>query len=229
MALARPGGQPASFWTYVVTALRAAVPGVGAGALELLASFPLPTELVLTTVVNELAAAPGGVWLVLDDYHVVDSHEVGVGMAFLLEHLPPHVHVVISTRADPDLPLSRWRVRGELVEIRAAELRFTPDEVAAGGTALPAGLLPGRASDRGDEGPGPDRAGQLAVADVLVVASPSRSFSSGSPSRGARTRKPHKQPDRWSGRRRSRCCRRPWSRGRGARQGRGCRSEPQDG
>ncbi len=61
------------------------------------------------------------------------ADDVGAGMAFLLEHLPPNVHVVISTRADPDLPLSRWRVRGELVEIRAAELRFT----SRGGHCLP--------------------------------------------------------------------------------------------
>src|SRR5258705_6726759 len=100
--------EPASFWTYVVTALQAAVPGVGSRALELIASSPLPIELVLTTVVNELAAVPDDVWLVLDDYHVVDSRDVGAGMAFLLEHLPPQVHVVVSTRADPDLPLSRW-------------------------------------------------------------------------------------------------------------------------
>jgi LuxR family maltose regulon positive regulatory protein len=122
--------EPASFWTGVVTALQTAVPGVGSTALELIASSPLPTDRVLTTVLNELAAAPGEVWLVLDDYHLVDSHDVRDGMAFLLEHLPPHVHVVISTRADPDLPLSRWRVRGELVEIRAADLRFTSDETA---------------------------------------------------------------------------------------------------
>ena len=70
-------------------------------------------------------------WLVLDDYHLVENPEVRHGMTFLLEHLPPHVHVVLSTRADPDLPLARWRVRGELVEIRAADLRFTSDEAAA--------------------------------------------------------------------------------------------------
>jgi LuxR family maltose regulon positive regulatory protein len=131
VSLDRADSEPASFWTYVVTALHTVVPGVGAGAPALLASTPVPTELVLTMVVNELAAAPGEVWLVLDDYHVVDSRDVDVGMAFLLEHLPPHVHVVISTRSDPDLPLSRWRVRGELVEIRAAELRFTSDEAVA--------------------------------------------------------------------------------------------------
>ena len=122
--------EPSLFWTYVVVALQRAVPGVGSGALELIASSPLPTDLVLTTLLNELAAAPGEVWLVLDDYHLVDSHDVRDGMSFLLEHLPPHVHVVLSTRADPDLPLSRWRVRGELVEIRAADLRFTSDEAA---------------------------------------------------------------------------------------------------
>ena len=107
------------------------MPGVGASALELLGSAPVPTELVLTTLLNELAAAPDEVWLVLDDYHLVDSHEVNEGVAFLLEHLPAQMHVVISTRADPDLPLARWRVRGELVEIRAADLRFTSDEANA--------------------------------------------------------------------------------------------------
>jgi LuxR family maltose regulon positive regulatory protein len=122
--------EPSSFWTYVVAAFQRAVPCVGSGALELIASSPLPTDLVLTTLLNELAAAPGEVWLVLDDYHLVDSRDVRDGMTLLLEHLPPHVHLVLSTRADPDLPLSRWRVRGELVEIRAADLRFTSDEAA---------------------------------------------------------------------------------------------------
>lgn len=122
--------EPARFWTYVVTALQGAVPTVGSGSLELLSSAPSSTDLGLTTLLNELAAAPGEVWLVLDDYHLVDDHDVGGGVAFLLEHLPPHVHVVLSTRADPDLPLARFRVRGELVEIRAADLRFTSDEAA---------------------------------------------------------------------------------------------------
>jgi len=123
--------EPATFWTSVATALHTAVPGVGSSALELLASSPVPTDLVITTLVNELAAAPAGVRLVLDDYHLADGRDVGEGMASLLEHLPPHVLVVISTRADPGLPLSRWRARGELVEIRAADLRFTADEAAA--------------------------------------------------------------------------------------------------
>lgn len=123
--------EAASFWTYVVTALQAAVTGVGAGALERIASAPVSVGAVLTPLVNELAAAPGEVWLVLDDYHVVVDPDVREGMRFFLEHLPTNVHVLLSTRADPDLPLPRWRVRGELVEIRAADLRFTPEEATA--------------------------------------------------------------------------------------------------
>ena len=69
--------------------------------------------------------------LVLDDYHVIDARDVQDGMAFLLEHLPPQIHLVIASRADPALPLARLRGRGELVEIRAADLRFTLDEAAA--------------------------------------------------------------------------------------------------
>ncbi len=123
--------DPAAFWTCVVTALQTAAPGIGATALELVASSPLPTEHLLTTLLNELAAAAGEIWLVLDDYHLVDSPEVSDGVVFFVDHLPAHVHVLLSTRADPNLPLSRWRVRGELSEIRAADLRFTSDEAGA--------------------------------------------------------------------------------------------------
>ena len=123
--------EPSSFWTYVVSALQRAVPGIGSSALELITSSPVPTDLVVTTLLNELAAAPGEVWLVLDDYHLVDKTEIGQGVTFLLDHLPPHVHVILSTRADPDLQLARWRARSELVEIRAADLRFTPDEAVS--------------------------------------------------------------------------------------------------
>jgi LuxR family maltose regulon positive regulatory protein len=119
-----------SFWTYVVTALDAAA-GVGAGSLPLLQAANPPIETVLATVLNELSALPSGLDLVLDDYHLADGPGIAADVAFLLEHLPPDVHLVISTRADPDLPLARLRARGELVEVRAADLRFTGDEVAA--------------------------------------------------------------------------------------------------
>jgi LuxR family maltose regulon positive regulatory protein len=73
---------------------------------------------------------PGAVTLVLDDYHAADGPDVGHGMSFLVDHLPPQMRLVISTRADPGLPLARLRARGELVEIRVADLRFTRAEAA---------------------------------------------------------------------------------------------------
>jgi LuxR family maltose regulon positive regulatory protein len=132
LSLDAADSEPAAFWTYVVTALQGAVPGTDTGALlELISAVPLPTEELLTTLVNELTAVPEDVWLVLDDYHLVGDPQVGRGVAFLLEHLPPNVHVVLSTRSDPDLPLAGWRARRELVEVRAKDLRFTSTETAA--------------------------------------------------------------------------------------------------
>ena len=132
LSLDRADNDPASFWTYVIAALRTVASGVGESALTLLrASQPPPIETVLTALLNDLGAAAGDIVLVLDDYHVIDASDVQDGMAFLLDHLPPWLHVVIASRADPALPLARWRARGELAEIRAAELRFTPDEAAA--------------------------------------------------------------------------------------------------
>jgi LuxR family transcriptional regulator, maltose regulon positive regulatory protein len=131
LSLEESDSQPASYWTYLITALQAAVPGVGTSALLLLQSAQPPIEAVLTTVLNELGSVPNDIYLVLDDYHLVDGPDIQAGMTFLLEHLPPQVHLVVSTREDPDLPLARLRARGELVEVRAADLRFTLDEVAA--------------------------------------------------------------------------------------------------
>jgi LuxR family transcriptional regulator, maltose regulon positive regulatory protein len=132
LSLDRGDNDPASFWAYVIAALRTAAPEVGASAVALLqARQPPPIQLVLTTLLNDLGAIAGDSVLVLDDYHVIDSRDVQDGMAFLLDHVPPRLHLVIASRADPALPLARMRARGELVEIRAAELRFTPDEVAA--------------------------------------------------------------------------------------------------
>ena len=132
LSLDRADSDPASFWTYVIAALRTVASGVGESALALLqAPQPPPIEAVLTALLNDLDGAAGDIVLVLDDYHVIDASDVQDGMAFLLDHLPPWLHVVIASRADPALPLARWRARGELVEIRAAELRFTPDEAVA--------------------------------------------------------------------------------------------------
>ncbi|HEY3071869.1 MAG TPA: LuxR C-terminal-related transcriptional regulator [Candidatus Limnocylindrales bacterium] len=128
-----PGdNQPASFWTYVIGALQRVAPAAGAAALALLqAPRPPPIETVLTSLLNKLNAMSDDIVLVLDDYHVVDAPDIQDGMAFLVDHLPSQLHVVIASRADPALPLPRLRARGELAEIRAADLRFTPDEAAA--------------------------------------------------------------------------------------------------
>jgi LuxR family maltose regulon positive regulatory protein len=132
LSLDRGDNDPASFWAYVIAALRTVASEVGEGALALLdAPQPAPIEVVLTTLLNDLGAVAGEIVLVLDDYHVIDAREVQGGMAFLLDHLPPGLHVVIASRADPVLPLARLRARGELAEIRAAQLRFTAEEAAA--------------------------------------------------------------------------------------------------
>jgi LuxR family transcriptional regulator, maltose regulon positive regulatory protein len=132
LSLDRADNDPASFWAYVIAALRTVASGVGESALALLdAPQPAPIETVLTMLLNDLGAVAAEIVLVLDDYHVIDAQEVQDGMAFLLDHLPPQLHVVIAGRADPALPLARLRARGELAEIRAAELRFTRDEAAA--------------------------------------------------------------------------------------------------
>src|SRR5215470_5423563 len=122
--------DPARFWRYVVAALEGARPGL-AGRVG--PPPPGSVEGLVTALINELAADPGAdeVLLVLDDYHLVDSGLVHESVAFLLEHLPPGLRVVVSGRADPPLPLARLRARGQLAELRAADLRFTPGEAAA--------------------------------------------------------------------------------------------------
>ena len=91
---------------------------------------PPPAESILTTLLNEITTIPDNFILVLDDYHVVDSKPVDQALEFLIEHLPPQMHLVITTREDPHLPLARLRARGQLTELRAADLRFTPAEAA---------------------------------------------------------------------------------------------------
>lgn len=132
LSLDQGDNQPATFWTYLVAALRTAVPGIGAGAFALLESpQPPPIEAVLAALLNDLGALPRDLVLVLDDYHAIDARDIHAGMAFLLDHIPETLHLVIASRADPPLPLARLRARGELVELRAADLRFTLGEAAA--------------------------------------------------------------------------------------------------
>jgi LuxR family maltose regulon positive regulatory protein len=121
--------DPALFWSYVAAAVQTVVPDAGHAALSLLRSSQ-PLDAVVASLLNDLAGRTGDLVLVLDDYHVIESVELHDAMAFLLEHLPPPVHLVLAGRADPPLPLARLRARGELLEIRAADLRFTANEAA---------------------------------------------------------------------------------------------------
>ncbi len=145
LSLDEGDSDPARFLTYLIAALQTLAVNIGAEAQKTLQSpQPLPIESILTALLNEIAALPdnpstgspcGGFAgqnfiLVLDDYHLLDSKPVDDALAFLLEHLPPRMHLVIATREDPHLPLARLRARGQLTELRAADLRFTPAEAA---------------------------------------------------------------------------------------------------
>jgi class 3 adenylate cyclase len=127
--------DPVRFWSYVIVALDTLAPGVGAPALSLLqAPQPPQIEIVLTTILNTFSAAyamppVADVLLVLDDYHVITDASIHRALALLLDYAPPNLHLVIATRADPALPLARLRARGSVTELRADDLRFTPDEV----------------------------------------------------------------------------------------------------
>lgn len=123
--------DPARFWTYAVAALGTIDPEVGVTALSMLrAPQPPPMETILTELLNDLTGIPGDVVLVLDDYHVVEHPEVHEGVTFVVDHLPPGIHVAVASRTEPPFPLPLWRARRQLVELAAEDLRFTPEEVA---------------------------------------------------------------------------------------------------
>ena len=120
------------FLTYLVAAVQTIAPSVGTGVVGVLQAPQLPpAESILTALLNELSTLPEPFVLVLDDYHVIEAEPVDRALAFLVEHLPRQLHLLIATREDPQLPLARLRARGHLAELRAADLRFTPAEAAA--------------------------------------------------------------------------------------------------
>ncbi len=124
--------DPARFLAYLVAALQTITANIGEGVLGMLqSSQPPPTEAILTALLNEITTLPDHFVLVLDDYHVLDAKPVDIALTYLVEHLPPQMHLVIATREDPQLPLARLRARSHLTELRAADLRFTASEAAA--------------------------------------------------------------------------------------------------
>ncbi|RPI86395.1 MAG: helix-turn-helix transcriptional regulator [Chloroflexi bacterium] len=131
LSLDEGDNDPTRFLTYFIAALQKIVANIGAGTLAVLQSPQPPSiESILTTLLNEITTIQDNFILVLDDYHAIDSEPIDQALTFLLEHLPPQMHLVITTREDPSLPLARLRARGQLTELRAADLRFTPAEAA---------------------------------------------------------------------------------------------------
>jgi LuxR family maltose regulon positive regulatory protein len=124
--------DPMRFWTYVVAALRSAVPDVGSAAIEQMQVHGLDFERdILVDLINELIDLDDDVLIVLDDYHVIDNVSIHGSVAAFIEQAPPQIHLAMTTRSDPPLPLPRLRARGQLVEIRAEQLRFSAEEGAS--------------------------------------------------------------------------------------------------
>jgi len=137
VSLDKGDNDPTRFWTYCITALQTIQAGLGEATLGLLRSSgitgatPLPsTESLLTGLINEIAEVPQPFALILDDFHVITAQPVHDGLTFLLDNLPPQMHVILAGRADPPWPLARLRARGEITELRAQDLRFTSEETA---------------------------------------------------------------------------------------------------
>jgi len=131
LSLDRDDNQAGRFLSYLVAALQEADNTIGGEAAQLLAAtLQAPPEAVLTSLINDLDTAGEEIALVLDDYQFIHSQAVHEAVAFLLEHCPKTFHLVIATRSDPPLPLTRLRGRGQTVELRAADLRFTEPEAA---------------------------------------------------------------------------------------------------
>lgn len=133
LSLDEGDNDPVRFLTYLVASLQTIADDIGNGVLAAIQTSQPPmaiNEFLLATLVNEIAAVPNEFILVLDDYHLIDSEPIDQALAFLLDHLSSQMRLVIATREDPSLPLARYRARGQLTELRAADLRFTPGEAA---------------------------------------------------------------------------------------------------
>lgn len=149
ISLDEADNDPVRFLSYLVAALRTAGrEGLGEGALAALRSAEPPRmEAVLGALMNEIADLPGEVTVVLDDYHLIDSERVHSTVSFMLERLPEAAHLVVPGRVDPPPSLTRLRARGQMAELHAPNLRFTPEEAAAFlGDALGRDLSPEDAS-----------------------------------------------------------------------------------
>lgn len=132
VSLDKDDNDPVRFWRYFVTALGGLHSSIGENILPMLHSPQSPSiESMLTILINEVTVIQDDFAFVLDDYHMIESKTIHNGTTFLIDHMPPQMHLVVATRADPPLSLSRLRGRGAMIEIRANDLRFTLDEATA--------------------------------------------------------------------------------------------------
>jgi LuxR family maltose regulon positive regulatory protein len=130
-SLDKNDNRPALFWRYCVAALERLRPGIGEHTLALLAAPQLPSsEVVASTLLNEICATSDSIVLILDDCHLLVEPSIHTALDFLIEHAPPHFHLIMASRTEPPLALARLRVRGQLTELRSGDLRFTADEAA---------------------------------------------------------------------------------------------------
>ena len=129
LSLEEADSEPIRFLSYVIAALQQVAPEIGVGALSLfeMAQSP-PINTVLNELINDIAGLDYHIMLVLDDYHVISHPEIHEALRYLVEHQPHQMHLVITSREDPPLPLPRLRARGEMAEIRMHDLRFSLDE-----------------------------------------------------------------------------------------------------
>jgi LuxR family maltose regulon positive regulatory protein len=134
VSLDEDDNEPLLFWKYVLTALDGQLPGLCTALLDYLHTqhgLRPPLRSILQALINTLVSRTEQLVLVLDDYHLVTEPEVHNSLTYLLEHLPPQLHLILATRADPPLPLARLRASGEVLEVRTNQLRCTPEEVMA--------------------------------------------------------------------------------------------------
>lgn len=132
ISLDKGDNDPVRFLSYLIAALQNIQDGLGQDTSTLMQGAQNPfEESILSVLVNEVSAVPQHFALVLEDYHLIELRQIHQMVVFLLDHMPPQMHLVILTRSDPPFPLARYRARGELLEVRVKDLRFSPDAATA--------------------------------------------------------------------------------------------------
>jgi len=131
LSLDQGDNDPVRFWTYLIAAIQTVQPQIGGEARQIVSAPQLrSTEPVAISLINEISQLAHDLFVVLDDYHVIETEQVHAGLSYLLEHQPPKLHIVLLTRIDPSMSLARLRAHRQLVEIRAADLQFSTQEAA---------------------------------------------------------------------------------------------------